>query len=141
MTKTIHVEIASAEAQIFSGNAEMVFAMAALGEVGIAPHHAQMLTTLKPGPIRILLPSGDEEVFYVSSGILEVQPHMVTVLADTALRADDIDEAAALEAKKAAQKSLADHRADFEYSKAIASLAQAVAQLEALKILRKRKKH
>src|SRR5687768_13669377 len=94
--KSIHLDIVSAEKQIFSGDAQMVFVSGELGELGIAPGHSQLLTTLVPGYVRVILPDNDEEVFYISSGMLEVQPHTVSVLADTAMRADEIDEAAAL---------------------------------------------
>ncbi|NCF80440.1 MAG: F0F1 ATP synthase subunit epsilon, partial [Proteobacteria bacterium] len=100
MAMTIHVDIVSAESAIFSGLAEMVFAPAVMGEVGVLPGHAPLVTTLKPGEVRVRLPGGEEQSFYVSSGMLEVQPHMVTVLSDTAQRAGDLDEAAALEAKE-----------------------------------------
>lgn len=138
MAMTIHVDIVSAEAEIFSGPAEMVFAPAEMGEVGIAPRHTQMLTRLKPGEVRVQVPNGEEQFFFVSGGMLEVQPHVVTVLADTALRAKDLDEAAALEAKKHAEQALTDKRSEFEYAKAQAELAEAVAQLRAIEKLRKK---
>lgn len=136
MTMTIHVDIVSAEGAIHSGLAEMVFAPGEMGEVGIAPRHAPMITHLKPGEVRIQ--NGEEmEHIYVSGGILEVQPHVVTVLADTAVRAHDLDEAAAIEAKKRAEEALADKTGEFEYAKAQAELAEAVAQLRAIEKMRK----
>ncbi|MDH3450980.1 MAG: F0F1 ATP synthase subunit epsilon [Gammaproteobacteria bacterium] len=137
MAMTIHVDIVSAETEIFSGTANMVFAPAQMGEVGIAPRHAPMITRLKAGQVRVHTDGQEEQVFYVSGGMLEVQPHVVTVLSDTALRADDIDEAAALEAKKRAEDAIADRQSDFEYAKAKAELAEAVAQLQALQKIRK----
>ncbi len=125
MAMTIHVDIVSAEAEIYSGQAEMVFAPALMGEVGIAPGHTPMLTRLKPGEVRLKLSDGSEEAFYVSGGMLEVQPRMVTVLSDTAVRAHDIDEAAALEAKQRAEQMLSDRSAQIDYAKALAEYAEA----------------
>ena len=133
---TMHVDIVSAEAEIFSGTATMVFAPAEMGEVGIAPRHTQLLTRLKPGEVRVQDEKGEEQSFYVSGGILEVQPHVVTVLSDTAVRARDLDEAAALKAKEEAEKALADNQSDIDYAKAQAELAEAVAQLRAIQKLR-----
>jgi len=133
---TIHVDIVSAEEEIFSGPAEMVFASAVMGEVGILPRHAPLLTQLRPGEVRIKVPDGGEQFFYVSGGMLEVQPHVVTVLADTAVRAKDLDEAAALQAKERAEQTLQDKTSEFEYARAQAELAEAVAQLQAIKKLR-----
>jgi F-type H+-transporting ATPase subunit epsilon len=138
MAMTIHVDIVSAEAEIFSGLAEMVFAPAVMGEVGVLPGHAPLVTTLKPGEVRVRLPGGEEQSFFVSSGMLEVQPHVVTVLSDTALRASDLDEAAALEAKERAERMLADRQADIDEAQARAELAQAAAQLQAIRRLRRR---
>lgn len=138
MAMTLHVDIVSAEAAIFSGTAEMVFAPAVMGEVGITPRHSPLLSPLKPGEVRVRLPGGEEEVFYVSGGILEVQPHVVTVLSDTSLRAHDLDEAKALEAKASAEAALADRSADIDYAKAQAELAEAVAQLQMIQRLRKK---
>ncbi len=137
MAMTIHVDIVSAETSIFSGTAEMVFAPAVMGDVGITPRHSPLLTFLKPGDVRVRLPGGEEEHFYVSGGILEVQPHLVTVLSDIGMRARDLDEAKALEAKQRAEKALDSTMADMEYAKAEAELAQAVAQLQAIQRLRK----
>lgn len=138
MAMTIHVDIVSAEAEIYSGQAEMVFAPALMGEVGIAPGHTPMLTRLKPGEVRLKLSDGSEEAFYVSGGMLEVQPRMVTVLSDTAVRAHDIDEAAALEAKQRAEQMLSDRSAEIDYAKALAEYAEAAAQLQAIQRLRQR---
>ena len=138
MAMTIHVDIVSAEQEIFSGPAEMVFAPAEMGEVGIAPRHTPLLTRLKAGEVRVQQAEGDEQFFYVSGGILEIQPHVVTVLADTALRARDIDEAAAIAAKESAERALADRKDDIDYAQAEAELVQAVAQLRALENLRKK---
>ena len=138
MASTIHVDIVSAEAEIFSGEAEMVFAPAVEGEVGVAPRHTPLLTFLKPGEVRVRHPGGEEEAFYVSGGMLEIQPHVVTVLSDTAMRAHDLDEAAALEAKERAERMLSDRQADIDEAKARAELAQAAAQLQAIQRLRRK---
>jgi F-type H+-transporting ATPase subunit epsilon len=138
MASTIHVDIVSAEAEIFSGEAEMLFAPAVEGEVGVAPRHTPLLTFLKPGEVRVRHPGGEEEAFYVSGGMLEIQPHVVTVLSDTAMRAHDLDEAAALEAKERAERMLADRQADIDEAKARGELAQAAAQLQAIQRLRKK---
>jgi len=138
MAMTMHVDIVSAESEIFSGLAEMLFAPAVSGEVGVLPRHTPLLTFLRPGEVRVKKPGGEEEFFYVSGGILEIQPHVVTVLSDTALRAKDIDEAAALEAKSRAEQALKDRAGEFEYAQAEKELAEAVAQLQALQRLRKK---
>lgn len=138
MAMTIHVDIVSAEKSIFSGNAEMVFAPAIMGEVGIMPQHTPLLTRLKPGEVRLKLAGGEEEFFYVSGGILEIQPHVVTVLADTAARAYDLDEAAAQEAKLRAEEALKDQKSEINYARAQTELAEAMAQLAALKRLKKK---
>ena len=140
MAMTIHVDIVSAEAEIFSGTANMVFAPAEMGEVGIAPRHTPLLTRLKPGEVRVQMEGQEEQFFYVSGGILEIQPHVVTVLADTALRAKDLDEAAAQRVKERAEKAIADKASDFDYAKAQAELAEAVAQLHAIQRMRKQGK-
>ena len=137
MAMTFHVDIVSAEGAIHSGMAEMVYAPAEMGEIGIAPRHTQLITRLKPGDVRVDTGKGEHEHFYVSGGILEIQPHVVTILADTAIRAHDLDEAAALEAKRKAEDALAGQTADFEYAKAQAELAEAVAQLRAIERLRR----
>ena len=138
MTMTVHVDIVSAEAEIFSGLAEMVFAPAELGEVGIAPRHAPLISKLNPGEVRVKLNDKESQAFYISGGLLEVQPHVVTVLADTAIRAKDIDEAAALEAKARAEEALNDKSGKIDYAKAQAQLAEAMMQLRTLDRLRKR---
>lgn len=138
MSMTMHVDIVSAEEEIYSGTATMVFAPAEMGEVGIAPRHSQLLTRLKPGEVRVQTPDGKEEFFFVSGGLLEVQPHVVTVLADTAIRAADLSEAAAMEAKQRAEEALADRKGDLDEAKALAELVEAAAQLRAIERLRKR---
>ncbi|MET0028801.1 MAG: F0F1 ATP synthase subunit epsilon [Candidatus Thiodiazotropha sp.] len=141
MAMTIHVDIVSAEGEIFSGLAEMVYAPAVMGELGIAPRHTPLVTQLKPGEIRVDGGGGKAmQHFYVSGGILEVQPHVVTVLADTAIRAADLDEAAAQEAKRRAEEAMSDRSAEFEYAKAQAELAEAVAQLRVIEKIRKGKR-
>jgi F-type H+-transporting ATPase subunit epsilon len=139
-SSTLRLDIVSAEKAIFSGEVEMVFATGLLGELGIAPGHAPLLTALKPGNITATLPNKQEEIFYISSGMLEVQPFVVTVLADTALRADDIDEAAAMAAKEKAEQAIANKSAEIDYAKATAELAEALAQIRAIQALRKRAK-
>lgn len=129
----LHVDIVSAEGHIHSGEAQMVFAPAELGEVGIAPRHAPLLTRLKPGTVRVKTPDGQELPFFVGGGILEIQPYLVTVLADTALRAKDADEAAALAAKQAAEEKLAGAKADIDLARAQAELIEAAARLEFVK--------
>ena len=138
MAMTIHVDIVSAEGAIHSGLAEMVYAPGMMGELGIAPRHTPLVTPLKPGEVRVDEGEGKEmQHFYVSGGMLEVQPHVVTILADTAIRAHDLDEAAALDAKRRAEDALAGQVADFEHAKATAELAEAAAQLRAIDKLRK----
>jgi F-type H+-transporting ATPase subunit epsilon len=130
-------DIVSAEESIFSGDIEMVIAAGSLGDLGISFGHAPLLTALIPGPVRLILDGGEEEVFYVSGGFLEVQRDAVTLLADTALRAVDVDETAAAKAVEDAEKAMANQGADFEYGAAAAQLAEAVAQLRALKQIKK----
>ncbi|PIQ36459.1 MAG: F0F1 ATP synthase subunit epsilon [Lysobacterales bacterium CG17_big_fil_post_rev_8_21_14_2_50_64_11] len=141
MASTIRCDIVSAEEEIFHGVVAMVVATGEMGELGIAPRHAPLITRLKPGQIRLLLEDGEEQTFYVSGGILEVQPQVVTVLADTAVRAKDIDEAAAKAAKDDAERALANRTDVIEVAQAQARLAEAVAQLQALERLRKNLKH
>lgn len=138
MAITVHCDIVSAEKSIFSGLVEMVIAHGALGDLGIAPGHAPLLTQLNPGPIRVIKQNGEEEVYYVSGGMLEVQPKIVTVLADTALRADDVDEAAAQQAMDDARKALANQSSEINYSSAAAQLAEAAAQLRTIQALKKK---
>ncbi|ARU59595.1 F0F1 ATP synthase subunit epsilon [Oleiphilus messinensis] len=137
---TVHCDIVSAEEEIFSGLVEMVIAAGSEGDLGIAPGHTPLLTQLNPGPIRVIKQGGEEEVYYVSGGFLEVQPSIVTILSDTAQRAADMDEAAAIEAKKEAEKALANQSGDFDYSRAATQLAEAVAQLRAIQQLRNKLK-
>jgi F-type H+-transporting ATPase subunit epsilon len=138
---TIHCDIVSAEEEIFHGEASLVIATGEMGELGIAPRHAPLITRLKPGQVRVQLENGDEQFFYVSGGILEVQPTVVTVLADTAIRAKDLDEAAARNAKDEAERVLANRTDALEVAQAQAQLAQAMAQLQALERLRQSLKH
>ena len=138
MANTIRVDIVSAEQDVWSGEGTMVFAPAEMGEIGSAPQHAPLLTRLKPGEIRVQQESGEEQFFFISGGMLEVQGHVVTVLSDTALRADDLDEAAALEAQRRAEQALADRGGELELAKAKAELIQAAAQLRAIQKLRGR---
>src|SRR3990167_11152275 len=137
----LRLDIVSAEKQIFSGDVEMVFVTGDLGELGIAPGHSQLLTTLKPGLVRaILFNKKEEEVFYISGGMLEVQPYIVSVLADEAVRADDLDEAAALTAKEQAEKAMAGKVSAMDLAKATAELAEITAQIRAIQRLKKRAK-
>ena len=139
MAMTMHVDVVSAEEEIFSGPATMLFAPGVMGDLGILPRHAPLLTRIKPGEVRIQSPDADEEqVIYVSGGMLEIQPSAVTVLADTAIRAHDIDEAAAIEAKERAEKLLEDQKDDVDYAAASAELAEAMAQLQAVARLKKK---
>ena len=138
MAMTVHVNIVSAEAEIFSGLATMVFAPGVMGELGIMPRHAPLLTKIKPGEVRIRTEDGEEEFFYVSGGMLEVQPNLVTVLADTAARAKDLDEAAAQAAKQRAEQALKDKKGDIDLAEAEAQLAEAIAQIKAIQSLRKK---
>jgi F-type H+-transporting ATPase subunit epsilon len=135
---TIHCDIVSAEEAIFSGLVQMVVANGTLGDLGVEYGHAPLLTALDPGPVRLKMPGGEEQIFYVSGGFLEVQPGVVSILADTALRAGDLDEAAALEAQKAAREALVDNEADIDYGRATAQLAAAVAQLRTIQQIRKK---
>ena len=137
MAKTMHCDIASAEDKIFSGAVESLVAVGSLGDLGIYPGHAPLLTALIPGPVRLVLQNGEEEIYYVSGGFLEVQPGMVNILADTAARADDVDEATALQAMREAEKAIARQDTEIEYSTVAARLAEAAAQI---RTLRQRKK-
>jgi F-type H+-transporting ATPase subunit epsilon len=136
---TIKVDIVSAEGEIYSGEASMVFAPAKMGEVGIAPRHAPLLTALKPGEVRVQSPEGDEEAFYITGGMLEVQPHLVTVLADTALRGDQLDEAAALAAQHEAEKALEGVSEETDIARAQAELEEARARYRAAQKLKGRR--
>ncbi|MCW8855582.1 MAG: F0F1 ATP synthase subunit epsilon [Gammaproteobacteria bacterium] len=139
MAMTIHVDIVSAEKEIWSGPATMVFAPGEMGELGIAPRHTPLLTRLKAGEVRVKDQHGDEESYFISGGILEIQPHVVTVLTDTAIRAEDLDEAAALKAKQDAEEAMADQKSDMDYAKAKVELAEAAAMMETIKKVRGRK--
>ncbi|WP_456375340.1 F0F1 ATP synthase subunit epsilon [Thiolapillus sp.] len=140
MAMTVHVDIVSAEGSLFSGQGEMIYAPAVMGEIGIAPRHAPLVTRLKPGDVRVDPGQGKPmEHFYVSGGIIEVQPFRVTVMADTGIRAADLDEAAAAEAKRRAEQALANNSSKMELAKAQAELAEAMAQLRAIEKLRKQK--
>jgi len=141
MASTIRCDIVSAEEEIFHGEAQLVIATGEEGELGIAPRHTALITRLKPGQVRVQLENGEEQFFYISGGILEVQPNVVTVLADTALRAKDLDEAAARRAKEEAERVLANRTDALEVAQAQAQLAQATAQLHALERLRRSIKH
>ncbi len=138
MAMTVQCEVVSAEKSIFSGLVEMVVAAGSLGDLGIVYGHAPLLTGLVPGPVRIVKQGGEEEVFYVSGGYLEVQPNAVTILADAVLRADDIDEAAAKEAQEAALHAMTNQAGEFDYSAAAIQLAESVAQLRTIQQIRKK---
>ncbi len=133
---TIHVDIVSAEGEIYSGEAKMVYAPASMGEVGIAPRHAPLLTTLKPGEVRIEDTEGKEHFFYITGGMLEIQPHLVTVLADTALRGEQLDEAAALKAQQDAEEALKGVSAETDLARAQLELAEARARYRAAQKLK-----
>ena len=140
MAHTIHVDVVSAEEGIYSGEAEFVVLPGEEGELGIYPKHTPLITRIKPGTVRIKPASGgEEELIFVAGGVLEVQPNLITVLADTAIRGHDLDEAKALEAQKRAQESLQDRSGKMEYAKAVAELAEASAQIAAIRKLRQRK--
>lgn len=137
MSMTVHVDIVSAEGSLFSGEGEMIYAPAVMGEIGIAPRHAPLVTRLKPGDVRVDLGSGETAHFYVSGGIIEVQPFKVTIMADTGLRATDLDEAAAAEAKRRAEDAMVNQSSKMEVAKAQAELVEAMAQLRTIEKLRK----
>jgi F-type H+-transporting ATPase subunit epsilon len=137
MAMTVHVDIVSAEESIFSGLAEFVVLPGEAGELGIMPGHTPLLTRIKPGVVRVKTQDGNEELVFVAGGMLEVQPNLITVLADTAIRANDLDEAKAMEAKKRAEEALANRKAEMDYAAAESELAQAIAQLQAIQRLRK----
>jgi F-type H+-transporting ATPase subunit epsilon len=137
---TIQVDIVSAEQEIWSGEGTMVFAPGEIGELGIAPGHTPLITRLNPGDVRVIKKDGEEEFIFVSGGILEVQPHQVTVLSDTAVRGHDLDETAALEAKKKAEEALADAASEMDYAQAQAELASTIAQIRSIEKLRKLRK-
>ncbi|MDP2145033.1 MAG: F0F1 ATP synthase subunit epsilon [Gallionella sp.] len=138
MAMTVHVDVVSAEEQIFSGLAEVVIVPGEMGELGIYPRHTALMTRIKPGAVRIKRPDQEqEELIYVSGGMLEVQPSVVTILADTAIRGGDLDEARAMEAKQAAEEAMRNRTSDIDYAQAQAELAEAIAQLRAIQQLRK----
>lgn len=140
MAMTLHLDIVSAEGEIFSGIAESVTVSGQLGELGILPGHTPLLTMLKPGLVHVRKLGGTEEIFYISGGTLEVQPKIVTVLADTAVRAEDLDEMAAIEARERAEKTVQAHKTNIEYSKTLAELAETAAQLRAIKQIKQLRK-
>jgi len=137
MSMTVHVDIVSAEGSLFSGEGEMIYAPAVMGEIGVAPRHAPLVTRLKPGDVRVVLGSGETAHFYVSGGIIEVQPFKVTIMADTGVRATDLDEAAAAEAKRRAEDAMVNQSSKMEVAKAQAELVEAMAQLRTIEKLRK----
>lgn len=142
MAMTVQVDVVSAEQSLFSGLAEVVVVPGEMGELGIYPRHAPLLTRIKPGSVRIKVPDqAEEELIYVSGGMLEVQPNVVTILADTATRGADLDEARAIEAKRAAEEAMKNRTADIDYATAQAELAEAIAQLHAIEQLRKIRPH
>jgi F-type H+-transporting ATPase subunit epsilon len=142
MAMTFHVDVVSAEEAIFSGLAEMIVVPGQMGELGIYPRHAPLLTRIKPGSVRLRLPNQAEDVLiYVSGGMLEVQPNIVTVLADTAIRSGDLDEARALEAKRLAEEAIKKHSSEIDFAQAQAELIEAVAQLQAIQRIRKQRSH
>lgn len=133
MASTVHCSIVSAEEEIFSGMVEMVVATGTIGELGILPGHTPLLSGVKPGPVRLMLEGGEEEIFFASGGFIEVQPTAITILADTAIRADDIDEAAAREAQQKAERELADNRADIDFARVNSELAEQAAMLRTIR--------
>ena len=136
MASTVHCSIVSAELEIFSGMVEMVVASGTIGELGLFPGHTPLLSGVKPGPVRLRLEGGEEEIFFASGGYIEVQPMSITILADTAIRADDIDEAAAVEAQQKAERELADNRADIDFGRVSADLAEQAAMLRTIRKFR-----
>ena len=136
----MHLDIVSAEEKIFSGNVKNIIAAAMMGEVGIYPKHTPMITPLKPGEVKITTEEDEEKLFFISGGVIEVQPDIVTVLADTAIRGEDLDEAKAEESKKRAEEALADKSDNIDAAKALAELAQAAAQLKMIETIRKKSK-
>ena len=138
MAMTVHCDIVSADQSIFSGLVEMIVVTGSQGEIGVNYGHAPLLTDLKPGPVRIIKQNGEEEIYFLSGGYLEVQPKVVSILADTALRADDLDEASALEAKKHAEQAIANQSGEIDYSRAASQLAEAAAQLQTIEQMRRK---
>ncbi len=140
MASTVFCSIVSAEEEIFSGQVEMVVATGTIGELGIMPGHTPLLTGVRPGPVRLVLEGGEEEIYFASGGYLEVQPTSIQILADTALRADDLDEAAALEAQKRAETELADQKADLDFARVAADLREQAAMLRTIQKIRDKKR-
>lgn len=140
MSNTIQCDIVSAHEMVFSGNALMVIATGITGELGITPGHAPLMTTLKPGPVRVMLPDGEENVFFAAGGVLEVMPRLVNVLTDSAIRATDLDEAVAKLAREEAERQLADRTSAMEFTEAQAKLARALVQLQAMERMRRKTK-
>ena len=136
MASTVFCSIVSAEEEIFSGEVEMVVATGTIGELGIMPGHTPLLTGVRPGPVRLILEGGEEEIFFASGGFMEVQPTSIHILADTALRADDLDEAAAVEAQKKAETELADQKADIDFARVAADLQEQAALLRTIQKIR-----
>lgn len=141
MVKTIQCDIVSSQKEIFSGEVTLFTASGAAGELGIYPMHAPLITTLKPGPLKITVPEGEEIMFFAAGGILEVMPHIITALVDNAIRAEDIDEAAALRAREDAERELVNRTADMDLAAAQAKLMESLAQLQAVERLRKKIRH
>jgi len=139
MASTVFCSIVSAEVEIFAGQVEMVVASGTIGELGIMPGHTPLLSGVKPGPVRLILEGGEEEIFYASGGFIEVQPTSITILADTALRADDLDEAAALDAQNKAEQELSDQRADIDFARVAADLQEQAAMLRTIQKIRNKK--
>ena len=139
MASTVHCSIVSAELEIFSGMVEMVVASGTMGELGLFPGHTPLLSGVKPGPVRLRLAGGEEEIFFASGGYIEVQPTSITILADTAIRADDIDEAAAVEAQQKAERELADNRADIDFGRVSSDLAEQAAMLRTIRKFREQR--
>lgn len=140
MASTVHCSIVSAEKEIFSGMVEMVVATGTMGELGIMPGHTALLSGVKPGPVRLKLEGGEEEIFFASGGYIEVQPNAITILADTAVRADDIDEAAAVEAQQKAERELADNKSDIDFARVNSDLAEQAAMLRTIRKHREQKR-
>lgn len=139
MAATVLCNIVSAEQEIFSGQVEMVIATGSIGELGILPGHTPLLTGVKPGPVRLILEGGEEEIFFASGGFLEVQPQAITILADTALRADDINEAAAEESRRKAEQELGDQKTEVDFARVASDLQEQAAMLRTIRKHRERK--
>lgn len=140
MAISVHLDIVSPEAKIFSGLAELLIVTGTMGELGILPNHAPLLTSIKPGPVRVIRQGGTQDVYYISGGILEVQPNLVTILADTVIRATDLDEAESIRAKERAAQILAKGKAESNFSNVLTQLTQAAAQLRTIELAKKGRK-